>query len=47
MPRKKKIPINSPRKEEFIPQEEEFVPEEEEFVPEEEESLQQLGQKIR
>jgi len=54
MPRKKKIPINSPQKEkfvpqeeEFVPQEEEFVPQEEEFVPQEEESLQQLGQKIR
>ena len=40
MPRKKKIPINSPQKERFVPQEEEFV-------PQEEESLQQLGQKIR
>jgi len=47
MPRKKKIPINSPQKEKFVPQEEEFVPQEEEFVPQEEESLQQLGQKIR
>jgi len=40
MPRKKKISINSPKKEKFVPQEEEFV-------PQEEESLQQLGQKIR
>jgi len=40
MPRKKKIPINSPQKEKF-------VPEEEEFIPQEEESFQQLGQKIR
>ena len=47
MPRKKKIPIDSPQKEKFVPQEEEFVPQEEEFVPQEEESLQQLGQKIR
>jgi len=47
MPRKKKIPVNSPQKEKFIPQEEELVPQEEELVPQEEESLQQLGQKIR
>ena len=40
MPRKKKITINSPQKEKFVPREEEFV-------PQEEESLQLLGQKIR
>jgi len=47
MPRKKKITINSPHKEKFVPQEEEIVPQEEEIVPQEEETLQQLGQKIR
>ena len=40
MPRKKKITINSPKIEKFVPQEKEFV-------PQAEESLQQLGQKIR
>ena len=53
MPRKKKINVDSPQKEKFVPEEEEFVPEEEEFVPEEEpvpkeeDSLNLLGKQIR
>ena len=54
MPRKKKITINNPQKEKFVPQEEEPLQQEEEPLQQEEEplqqeeeSLQQLGQKIR
>jgi len=54
MPRKKKITINNPQKEKFVPQEEEplqqeeeSLQQEEESLQQEEESLQQLGQKIR
>ena len=47
MPRKKKIIVNTPHKEKFVPKEEEIVPKEEEIVPKEEETLKQFGQKIR
>ena len=47
MPRKKKIIVNTPQKEKFVPKEDEFVPKEDEFVPKEEDSLKQFGQKIR
>ncbi|MDC0188525.1 helix-turn-helix domain-containing protein, partial [bacterium] len=40
MPRKKKIIVNTPQKEKYVPKEEEFV-------AKEEDSLKQFGQKIR
>ena len=47
MPRKKKIIVNTPHKEKFVPKEEEIVPKEEEIAPKEEETLKQFGKKIR